>query len=757
VTAGREFRLGRFRVRPQTRELLGPGGTVRLKPRAMDVLVDLASHPGDLRTRDEVLASVWGDLAVGEEVLTHCIWELRKALGDDKHEPCFIETLHRSGYRLIANVAPVTDITPDTPIRSRELTMLAGRVQRFWIEQVLEASLSDEERVAIGREERADLVRHPWAEEGEIVAVPPRRAVPDWESILTTFERMGEALLMAGAAGSGKTMALLQLAKLALARARHDPSAPIPVVLPLASWGERALPLERWIGSEIRARYFLPHHLAAEWLASGTLLLLLDGLDEVRAARRGGCIAAINRFRREQPVTPLAITCREDEYTSAGERLELDGAIGLLPFTPSQVAATLPRSDGMQQLVTSPLLLGLARRVLVTETVPTVPALFRQLVHDSLRQERGGYGERESVQWLSRLARAMLDRNRTVLAVEELQPSWLITSSSRAAYVLLTRMLMGLVIGLSAASFFAIAAGRLDFILPLVADALAGALGLAVLDGFLLGHPRAGSTGAYALLVCGAVGLSVLASHVARGLGALFAAPLLHALLFALIAARPLATVSFDRDIRPVEALTWSWANALRGWLGIGTLTWILLLIGRTTGLWPARAASSLFSTLPNSFFFALVPALLFGLEPGAVEGKTRPNHGMWLSARNAMFSGALASIGCAAGVFAGAIVRRAGWLGAVRFLGADLTPGLPLLLATICWFAPLAALRFGALDLLKHVVLRLLLSRQGLCPLRFPRFLEHATRRGLLRRAGGSYLFFHSTLMEYLGGSERD
>jgi hypothetical protein len=85
------------------------------------------------------------------------------------------------------------------------------------------------------------------------------------------------------------------------------------------------------------------------------------------------------------------------------------------------------------------------------------------------------------------------------------------------------------------------------------------------------------------------------------------------------------------------------------------------------------------------------------------------------------------------------------------------LTPGLPLLLATICWFAPLAALRFGALDLLKHAVLRLLLSRQGLCPLRFPRFLEHATRRGLLRRAGGSYLFFHSTLMEYLGGSERD
>ncbi len=770
MTTRDEFQVGEYRVRPQTRELLAPGGTVqRLKPRAMDVLVDLAAHPGSLRTREEVLASVWGDLAVGEEVLTHCIWELRHAFGDDKHEPRFIETLHRSGYRLVAPVVPIGDASlregaavaaMEPEGRSRELNLLAGRVQRFWIEQVLETSIGEHERIVVGREERPGMVRHPWAGEADLAPMPSRKPVPEDEGLLATFERMGDALLITGAVGSGKTIALLQLARLALERARHDPSAPVPVVLPLASWSERALPLERWIGSEIRTRYFLPRRLAGEWLEGGRLLLMLDGLDEVRASRRAGCIEAINRFRRELPLTALVVTCREDEYASAGVQLELDGAIGLLPLTASQVSASLPppppQSGGMQQLVTSPLLLALARRVLVAEASPTVPALFRQLVRDSLGAERSDYDEGEAVQWLSQLARAMLQRSRTVLAVEELQPSWLATTSRRAAYVLLTRLLLGLGIGLSTASFFAFAAHRFDFVVPVVSDALMGALGLAVLDSFLLGRARAGgSTAAYAIFVCLTVDLSVLAFHAARGAGALFAAPLLHALLFALIVARPLATVRFDRDVRAVEALTWSWPNALRGWMGIGALTWLLLVVGRTTGLWPARSASSFFSTLPNSFFFALVPALLFGLEPGAVEGKTRPNHGMWLSARNAALSGGLAFIGSAAGVLAGALARTAGWLGTVRFLGADLQPGLPLLAATIGWFVPLAALRFGGIDLLKHGVLRLLLWLQGFCPLRFPRFLEYVTRRGLLRRAGGGYLFFHSTLMSYLSGSQ--
>src|SRR5262249_18418658 len=128
----------------------------------------------------------------------------------------------------------------------------------------------------------------------------------------------------------------------------------------------------------------------------------------------------------------------------------------------------------------------------------------------------------------------------------------------------------------------------------------------------------------------------------------------------------------------------------------------------------------------------------------------------IWLSARNAVLSGGLALAGCLVSVLAGWLLARTGWPDVVRISRATaLHPGSLLFAALGACFGPLAALRFGGFDILKHYVLRWLLWRRGLCPLFAPRFLEHATRRGLLRRAGGGYLFFHNTLMVYLASLE--
>jgi DNA-binding winged helix-turn-helix (wHTH) protein len=793
-----EFRLGDFRVRPRTRELIGPSATVRLKPKSMEVLVDLAEHAGDLRTREELLAAVWGDVAVGEEVLTHCVWELRQALGDDRREPRFIATLHRGGYRLIAPVAGAAEeaaAAPPAPAGDRELALLRERVQRFWVEQVLERSLPEAEALPLAAEERPELVRHPWAGErpplgGGSAPAATRLPVPRDETILATCERMGGALLIVGAVGAGKTVTLLQLARLALARARRDAAAPVPVVLPLASWSESAQPLERWVGAEIRGRYFLPRRLADAWLRSGRLLLLLDGLDEVSAARRPECIAAVNRFRRAVPLAALAVTCREEDYggaVQAGCALELDGAIGLLPLSPAQVAAALDRAavpvgaDGLEQLVTSPLLLGLARRILDSERRPghapperepgdLRSRLLRQLVHESLRSEgmiRRGYLESEAVRWLSRLARTMVERSRTVLAVDDLQPSWLLAPGLRGAYVLFSRLLAGVLMGAATGWFLGLLAGSSRLALVVFRDGVAGGRAIAALDGALLARrtpardaaeESMGAAAAYAALTGAAAGIAVFALHRLLG-STMVAAPIFHGLLFALVLARPLGAVRLDRDVRAVEALTWSWARALRAWLAVGALTWGLVALSGLAGRWPRVAAgSAVLSTLPSSLFFAVLPALLLGLEPGAVEGKTRPNHGIWLSARNAALSGGLALAGCLVSVLAGWLLEGTGWRGPVQIMhNVEIHPGPRLFAALAGCFGPLAALRFGGLDVLRHAVLRVLLWRQGLCPLLLPRFLDHATRRGLLRRAGGGYLFFHSTLMAYLAGRAED
>lgn len=100
------FRLGPWEVRPKLGTLSGPEGTVHLEPKVMAVLVRLAEQPGEVVTRDQLIASVWRGRVVTDEVLSRCISLLRGSLGDDTREPHLIQTVPKIGYRLIAQVEP---------------------------------------------------------------------------------------------------------------------------------------------------------------------------------------------------------------------------------------------------------------------------------------------------------------------------------------------------------------------------------------------------------------------------------------------------------------------------------------------------------------------------------------------------------------------------------------------------------------------------------------------------------------------------
>jgi TolB-like protein len=71
----------------------------------MRVLVYLASHPGEVVTKEQLVEEVWDGAFVTDEALTYSIWELRKALGDDAKKPRFIQTVPKQGYCLIAPVS----------------------------------------------------------------------------------------------------------------------------------------------------------------------------------------------------------------------------------------------------------------------------------------------------------------------------------------------------------------------------------------------------------------------------------------------------------------------------------------------------------------------------------------------------------------------------------------------------------------------------------------------------------------------------
>src|SRR6476646_10417615 len=95
------FYLGPWLVEVPLNRLRNNGATIQLEPKIMQVLVRLAETPGEVVRKEELIRSVWADTFVTDDVLTRSISELRKALEDDARQPRCIETIPRSGYRLL--------------------------------------------------------------------------------------------------------------------------------------------------------------------------------------------------------------------------------------------------------------------------------------------------------------------------------------------------------------------------------------------------------------------------------------------------------------------------------------------------------------------------------------------------------------------------------------------------------------------------------------------------------------------------------
>lgn len=98
------FQVGDWHVQPSLNRLSRGGDEVRLEPKVMQVLEALAQKPGDVVTREELVAQVWPGVFVTDDVLHRAIRELRRVFGDDTANPAYVETIRKRGYRLIAPV-----------------------------------------------------------------------------------------------------------------------------------------------------------------------------------------------------------------------------------------------------------------------------------------------------------------------------------------------------------------------------------------------------------------------------------------------------------------------------------------------------------------------------------------------------------------------------------------------------------------------------------------------------------------------------
>lgn len=91
-------------------ELLDAAGQpTELRAQALKVLLVLGEQAGQVVGKDELMRRVWSDVVVTEDSLVQAIGDVRRVLGDAKHER--VRTVPRRGYLLVPP-APVTSGVP---------------------------------------------------------------------------------------------------------------------------------------------------------------------------------------------------------------------------------------------------------------------------------------------------------------------------------------------------------------------------------------------------------------------------------------------------------------------------------------------------------------------------------------------------------------------------------------------------------------------------------------------------------------------
>jgi predicted ATPase/DNA-binding winged helix-turn-helix (wHTH) protein len=106
---GERLKFGEFELAPIARTLWRHGEQIRLGSRALDILIALASRPGQIVSKDDLTRLVWRGAFVDDTALRVGISAVRKALGDSGDR--YITTVAGRGYCFVLEV----ETTPAKP------------------------------------------------------------------------------------------------------------------------------------------------------------------------------------------------------------------------------------------------------------------------------------------------------------------------------------------------------------------------------------------------------------------------------------------------------------------------------------------------------------------------------------------------------------------------------------------------------------------------------------------------------------------
>ena len=604
-------------------------------------------------------------------------------------------------------------------LEERNRREMLKRVRMDWIDGVLKHSLYEVARIELQMEATSGKVERSL---NVIVqaADQPQMALPAGTSIAQVFEENDNSLLILGAPGTGKTTLLLELAEDLLNRAELDDDQLMPVVFNLSSWAVKRQELAKWMIAELNTRSEVPKAVAQQWVENDKIIPLLDGLDEVAAEHRDACVEAINAYRRDHGLIPIAVCSRVADYESLKAKLRLRGAVMVQALSKQQVENYLARVGGsvrplqaalqnepsLWELVQTPLMLWvalLAYRYSPGE-VSQQPSpeqqrnqLFARFV-DAMFKRRAvetRYSPTLFLKWLSWLANRMKNRNQSVFYLEDLQAKWL-------------------------PGFFA--------------RPLAGAgtvLGCGLIFGIVLGPAI------YPVLRVALQGTNLQVHFIEAVIGGMNIGICL-ALILLFIDFRPVESVRIG-----LAGMRLRMGRALRLGLLLFVLMWPpFALLGRfvVSFAYPRDTPTYWGALLDPAYlclglFIGLIAALSKLLFSESVESRARPNQGT----RNSL------KVASAAVVITGPVA-----MGLLFVSSANLRQHRDnILLGGLTWGLTCGVF-WGGLYTLRHYVLRLVVWLTRAAPLNYVRFLDASSDRLFLRKVGGGYIFTHRLLMEY-------
>ncbi|MEO0645983.1 MAG: NACHT domain-containing protein, partial [Cyanobacteria bacterium J06650_10] len=474
----------------------------------------------------------------------------------------------------------------------------------------------------------------------------------------------------------------------------------------LSSWTGDAI--EQWLINELNSKYQIPKSIGQTWVQEQQLLLLLDGLDEVRADRRDRCATAINQFYQDYG-PELVVCCRMNDYDALEQKLSFQSAVYVRSLTDKQIwkylesadtgltglrsllerstakkanTSEIPNGQALFDLARSPLILNIMALTYQGISASEIPVLSQgesythQLFSayiERMFQRRdiaSPYSQKQTLRWLRSLALNLTHTSQTVFLIERMQVNWLTSKRQRAAYVVLV--------------FFCF------------------------------------------LVISTTIGWHVVSRH---------ALP-----LALLIGGAICARIFGVYRIVPAEKLRWSWKKARQALLlgiTLGPLIGWALKVTFVFAFSPSYCLKTpgcfqYVSTIGLSFGIVLgiTYGLIRGLSGSRIAIVTKPNQGIRQSAKNAIIFALVATI--------------APFITALSFQG-NTSPAF--------WAA--AGLSFGLATgggeaCVKHGVLRFVLFCQGRIPWNYARFLNYAAERIFLQRVGGGYIFIHRLLLEH-------